>query len=97
MSNGVDFTDKFEPVRLAGLGPAELSLLLKVSRVTASLWLNGRRRPHLLLEERVDRLLRAVEEALADGDLPLSHDIPRRERAWHLRRVLVARMESAQL
>lgn len=92
-SNSPDLPEKFEPFRLAGLGPAELSKLLRVSRVTASLWLNGRHRPHHLLEERVDLLLRAVEDALAAGELPLSHDISRRERIWHLRSVLAPRVE----
>jgi len=93
MSNGSWTPEKFEPFRLAGLGPAELSSLLRVSRVTASLWLNGRHRPHHLLEDRVEQLLRAVQDALAAGELPLSRDIPRRERYWHLRRVLEPRLE----
>lgn len=87
-SNGADIQEQLEVFRQAGLGPADLSLLLNVSRVTASLWLNGHSRPHLLLEERVDRLLHAVRDAVAAGRLPLSDDIPRRERKWHLRRIL---------
>lgn len=87
-----DFSEQVEIFKRAGLGPAELSNLLRVSRVTASLWLNGRRRPHHLIEERVDQLFRAVEDALAAGELPLSEDIDRRERAWHLRNVLSSRL-----
>lgn len=94
-NNSPDIQARLEVVKQAGIGPAELSALLNVSRVTASLWLNGRARPHYLLEERVNALLEAVEGALAAQELPLSSDIPRRERKWHLRRVLSTRKEPA--
>lgn len=91
-SNGPDIQERLKLLKQAGLTPAELSQLLKVSRVTASLWLNGHARPHHLLEERVERLLDVVEEAMAARELPLSIDIPRRERRVHLRRIIGSRL-----
>lgn len=74
----------FGPVYDAKLGPADLAKLLKISRVTASLWLNGHSRPHQLLHDRVVDLLDAVDKATQAGDLPVPHRISRRERGLYI-------------
>lgn len=82
--------EMFRPVVEAGLRPGEVALLMNVSRVTASLWMNYHTAPHHLIQDRVDEFLRVVEAALAAGDLPLSPDIRQRERREHLRRVFAS-------
>ena len=80
----------FEPVIAAKLRPCDLSKLLGVSRVTCSLWLNGRSNPHRLLAGRVKRLLDIVGLCVQNGTLPVSRDVHRRERAHHIQTVLAA-------
>lgn len=70
----------FDNAKAARLRPDDLAKLLKVSRVTVSLWFNGHTRPHHLLAERVDKVLTAIQAAMEAGDFPVPHDITRRER-----------------
>jgi transcriptional regulator with XRE-family HTH domain len=74
----------FDVCKAAKLRPDDLSKLLKVSRTTVSLWFNGHTKPHHLLIARVERLLQAIEDAYVAGQLPVPHDIPRRERGLYL-------------
>ena len=85
----------FAPVQLANLRPSELALLLKVSRVTCSLWLNGRKSPHHLLQPKVDRFLQEVQRALAAGELPLPADLTSTERSERLQRVFASFLEDS--
>ena len=70
----------FETAKAARLRPDDVAKLLKVSRVTVSLWFNGHTRPHRLLADRVGKVLGAVQAAMDAGDFPVPHDITRRER-----------------
>lgn len=64
----------------AGVRPSDIARLLRISRVAASLWINGHSQPHRFIEKRVQRMLSAVSSALSSGDLPISRDVPRGER-----------------
>lgn len=76
--------DEFDIVRKAGLRPVDLHRLLKITRVTASLWLNGHVQPHALLRNRVNTLLDAVAKAYEAGDLPVPVNIKRADRAKYV-------------
>lgn len=81
-------TIDFTPIKLANLGPADMAKLLRVSRVTASLWLNGHKQPHHLHSESVSTLIDKVARALGAGLLPVPHNVTRRERGLYLQKVL---------
>lgn len=70
----------FDVVKEAKLKPVDVAKLLNVSRVTVSLWLNGHKKPHHLLRDRVDIFLRAVKMAVDSGSLPLPADTKRVDR-----------------
>ena len=79
----------FDIAKEAGLGPSDLSKLLKVARVTASLWLNGHANPHHLLRTKVTRLLDGVGRAVEAGELPAPVDLRRGERTAYIERTIV--------
>jgi transcriptional regulator with XRE-family HTH domain len=64
----------------AGLRPRHIQRILGVSRPTASQWMNGKKRPHVLLASKIEPFMAAVKRALEDGKLPCTEDIPRNER-----------------
>lgn len=78
----------FEIAKEARLQPHDLAKLLKISRITVSMWLNGHSRPHRLLTERVEKLLDAIRAAVDAGELPVPHDVSRRERGHYIQKVL---------
>lgn len=81
----------FEIVKEAELRPHDLSKIAKVSRVTASMWLNGHTKPHPLIKERVEKLLDVIRAAVESGDLPVPPDVTRRERAHYIQKALELR------
>lgn len=78
----------FETAKRAGLQPNDFAKVLKVSRVTASLWLNGHNQPHRLIRPKVDKLLDAITSAVENGDFPVPKDMSRTERAGYIHGVL---------
>lgn len=81
----------------AGLAPSNVAKLLNLTRVTVSLWFNGHSVPHHLIERRVERLKAAVQSALKAGDLPLSDDVPRRNRHAEIAKVIHRHVDKMQL
>lgn len=77
----------------ARLQPADLAKLLKVNRVTVSMWFNGHTAPHRLLDDRVQQLLERIRQALETGDLPVPYDITRRERGHYIHKILGPRTD----
>jgi hypothetical protein len=61
----------FDICKQAGIGSTILARLANVSRVTASLWINGHARPHRLLASRITTLLRCIRMAVEANELPL--------------------------
>ena len=78
----------FVTAKAARLRPDDLAKLLKVSRVTVSLWFNGHTRPHRLLADRVQKVLGAIDAAMDAGDFPVPYDIPRRERGLFVQKTV---------
>ena len=78
----------FEIAKEARLQPHDLAKLLKVSRITVSMWFNGHSNPHRLLESRVVKLLDGIRRAMDAGELPVPHDVTRRERGHYIQKVL---------
>lgn len=70
--------------RKAKLGARHIARLVGVSRVTASLWLNGHCKPHVLLQEKVNLLAVKVADALASGKLPIPEGVSKSEEVKHL-------------
>ena len=64
--------------KASGLTVGELAVLLGVSRVTASNWINERSSPHTLHAARVAEIWKRIAQAVIDRDLPL--DIKTRQR-----------------
>jgi transcriptional regulator with XRE-family HTH domain len=77
--------DHFKTARLTTV---EIAKLLRVSRVTVSMWRNGRAKPHRLLQDRYDSLAEAVATATREGRLPLPVGTPHRERWMMLLKAL---------
>ncbi|MEA3639937.1 MAG: hypothetical protein VBE63_08335 [Lamprobacter sp.] len=61
-------------LRRAGLGPRHVAVLMDVHRMTAAKWLTGQHNPHHLLQERANRLMRAVRLSLENHSLPIDRD-----------------------
>ena len=80
----------FDDVRAAGLRPCDIARLLNVSRVTVSLWLNGRNNPHHLIAGRVSKLLDSVRLCVEDGAFPVPRNVSRRERGLYIRDAIEA-------
>jgi xylose isomerase len=78
----------FEPVRAAGLQPHDLAKLLKLSRITTSMWLNGHTEPHRLHIDKVQKLVDAIDAAVQAGSLPVPADVGRAERGLYIRKAL---------
>jgi predicted transcriptional regulator len=77
--------------------PSNVAKLLNVSRVAVSLWVNGHSAPHKLIERRVERLLTAVHSAVNKGDLPLSDDVPRKNRHAEIAKIIHRHVDKLQL
>lgn len=78
----------FKTIKEAGLTQTEAANLFGTSRITVNGWVRGRVGPHHLLESRVDKLLRAMCQALLDKDLPIPSDTPREQRIPLIRKVM---------
>jgi hypothetical protein len=81
----------FEPVKQAQLQPHDLAKLLKLNRITVSMWLNGHAMPHKLHREKVQELVDAIQVALDDGKFPVPLEVTRRERGLYIRNALDGR------
>lgn len=86
----------FSPIREAQLGPTDLAQLVGVSRVAASLWLNGHSAPIHLIHEKVARVVDEVQAAVNAGLLPVPHHVTRRERGHYIRTALTQAADTAQ-
>lgn len=82
----------FEIAKEARLQPHDLAKLLKVSRITVSMWFNGHSKPHRLLADRVEKLLDAIRQAVEAGELPVPHDVSRRERGHYIQKAVGKRL-----
>lgn len=86
-------SNQFHTYKKLGVRPSDVSNLLAVSRVTASLWFNDHAEPHRLIEKRVDRLHAAVASAAKLGHLPISNDVPRESRYAKLKQTIEEHLE----
>ena len=84
----------FSILKVARIRTVDAAKLLKLSRVTVSLWVNGKAQPHSLVRTRVLNFLDAVEQAMQAGSLPVPFDVGRRERGFYVQRVLGAYFET---
>lgn len=87
----------FEQLKVAGVTPSVVAKLLNVSRVAASLWVNGHSKPHRLIERRVAKMLVAVKAAVDAKELPVSHDVPARDRSAETVRIIEATLDRLKL
>lgn len=72
----------------AGLRPKHLSPILGISRVTASIWLNGHGNPHVLLHKKVANLAHLVSKAVDSGKLPIPADVSKSDEVKYLQTIL---------
>lgn len=79
----------FGPLKTSQVTQGEFAALLKVSRVTVSGWITNKMGIHEMRKPRVVRLLKVIEQAVADGRLPL-RDTPRAKRFELIKRILVS-------
>lgn len=86
----------FELAKKANVLPHDVAKALGLNRITVSLWFNGHSKPHRLLADKVSSLLDAIEKAVEAGELPISADVDRRERANEVQKVLSKHMGSAE-
>ena len=85
----------FQKAREARLTPNDFAKMLKVSRVTASCWLNSRSTPHHLIKGRVAKVLAAVQAALDAGDFPVPYEIPKRERYLYVSKTIAKHLDGS--
>lgn len=83
----------FQVAKDARLRPDDIAKLLKLSRVTVSLWFNGHTNPHHLISKRVNKLLEAIKSAMDAGDFPLPHDVGRRERGMYIHNTIAEHLK----
>ena len=74
-----------ELLKTAKIGVGEFAKLAGVSRVTASLWVNGHAKPHPLHGDKIDQLLAGITSAVAGGKLPLTARYKKDERLAQLK------------
>ena len=86
----------FEIAKEARLQPHDLAKLLKVSRITVSMWFNGHSKPHRLLADRVEKLIDAIAKAVDAGELPVPHDVSRRERGHYIQKSLAKYLDGGE-
>lgn len=86
----------FDVVKQAEIKPHELARLIGVSRVTASMWLNGHTNPHKLLEAKVQKVLDAVRRALDEDQLPAPRGLTGEDRRNYIHAALVAQLKANQ-
>ena len=72
----------------AGLKLKEIAALVGVSHTTAGLWMRGQRSVHYLLEDKVSKTIEAVDEAVQNGELPLSATVPREDRLDRIKSIV---------
>lgn len=77
-----------ETFKAAKLEPRHVAKLLKVSRVTASTWLNGHVEPHTLITPKLDKLAVLVQRAMEAGELPFPPGVARQDQVQYLTGVL---------
>ena len=82
--------EALDTFRKAGLRPKHLAPILGVSRVTASIWLNGHGQPHVLIRKKVDALAELVSKAVAARKLPIPEDVSKTEEVKYLKVTLAA-------
>lgn len=80
----------FKPVKQAKLTVQEFAAIAGVSRVTASLWLNGHKKPHMLHASKIGTIINAIELAIDKDKLPLSNTVPRLDRLVNLKKIITA-------
>jgi len=78
----------------ARLLPSDLAKLLGVSRCTVSFWYSGKSSPHSMIRAKVDKLLDGISRAVEAGDLPVPHDVKRRERGLYITQHLVKHLSA---
>lgn len=78
----------FEVAKQARLRPSDIAKLLRISRITVSLWFNGHTQPHHFHSARVQRLLDAIQSAMDAGDLPVPLGVSRKDRALVIERAV---------
>lgn len=80
----IDFT----PVKAAKLGPEDLRKLCGTSRVACSMWLNNRSNPHVILQDRVQKVVDDIRRATEAGLLPVPFHVVRRERGLYIKQAI---------
>lgn len=86
-------TVDFSALSAGKITQGELAALLRVSRVAVNGWINGGSNMNPLRKPRVERLLRVIAQATADGHFPL-RDTPRDKRLPAIKKVLVNYLRS---
>jgi predicted transcriptional regulator len=69
-----------ETFKEAKLLPHEVAHVLGISRVTVSMWYNGHTKPHRLHEDKVQKLVDDVKQAMESAALPVPSGVARRDR-----------------
>lgn len=75
----------------AKLRPKHVAPLVGVSRVTASLWLNGHGNPHHLIAGKVAKMAQLVSQAISDGKLPIPESVSKSDEVKYLQVTLSER------
>ena len=81
--------EALETFKLAGLRPKHLAAVLGVSRVTASIWLNGHGKPHVLLLDKVSDLAERVSHSMSVGELPFPGYVSKSDEVKYLKDILI--------
>lgn len=78
----------FDVVKTAGLTVTDFAKIAGVSRVTASLWINGHSAPHALHASKIARLLKALTKAIKSRQLPAPGGMSRTSYVRYVKSVL---------
>ncbi len=81
--------DPVYAAKRAKIKAIELARLLHVHRVTTGAWYAGTKRPLAFIAAKVAKLMAAIDEAVAEGDLPMPGSMRSEARAAHLEQTIV--------
>ena len=87
----------FTIVTRAGLTQKEFALLSGVSRVTANLWVRGKMSPHRFIRARTAKVISTLEDAVAQGALPLPDTVESAARGAAIKQAFKQAFSSASV
>lgn len=86
----------FSIIKEAGISVSDFARIANVSRVTVSLWVNGKILPHRLHIKKINQLLVSIEKALDAQMLPIPKGLEASVRLRRIKEAIIARANNVK-